>query len=151
MKAPSPSFPFLFASSSAAAAASATFSSIPNLPLRGISEFHISAYKSPYYDEVAKIDSMLTMNVDPNLVVDFVIRLFGHGKSTGLRKIVLSDIFTGCSSFRLNDFGYNTWRELDTFSPVIGRIWGRCTELEEVRLLGFGIYDLGVKVWKRSS
>ena len=97
--------------------------------------------------------SVLTMNVDPNLVVDFVVRLFGHGGSRGLKKLVLSDIFTGCSSFRIDrDTGEVIWRELDTFPPAIERIWERCEDLEEVRLLGLGTYDLDVgEIWKRPT
>jgi hypothetical protein len=137
-------------SSSNAAATKNVSSPISNLPLCGIPEFHVSAYSSPYYDEELHNCMVPTMSVDPNLVVDFIAHLFhGHndgGSAGGLKRVVLSDIFTGCSRMSKN------WREVDTIPPAIARIWERCGDLEEVRCLGFGRYDLSVeKVWKRPT
>jgi hypothetical protein len=92
-----------------------------------------------------------TMNVDPNLVVDFIAHLFhghnaGGSEAGGLNRVFLSDIFTGSSRTSLN------WREVDMISLAIERIWERCGGLEEVRCLGLGTYDFRVgNVWKRPT
>jgi hypothetical protein len=146
----SPSFRSSSPWSSTAAATKNESYPVSNLPLHGIQEFHISADLSIY---INKGWMFPTMNVDPNLVVDFIAHLFhGHndgGSAGGLKRVVLSNIFTSSKIASMNP---PPWREVNTVPLAIGRIWERCADLEEVRYLWFRRHEPTVeKVWKRPT